>query len=210
MVNYGLMVGLQVHPEYLIKYQFKTWTAILNKYLKKKTDINILELGCYKGVSTVYFLKNIIGSEPTNFIDCVDTWEGSVEYDTYGEDVYKTFHKVTSMMGNFSQVGIHKMRTYNYLINYNSKKLKKDYKLYDIVFIDASHDARDVIRDLLLSWEILNVGGIIICDDYMWKKQPEDYERPKLAIDSFLYMFRDNLEVISKKYQLIFRKLKHY
>ena len=203
-------MGLLIHPKYLIKYQFNTWTTIFKKYIKKSQDIHILELGCYKGVSTVYFLTNIIKDEPTNFIDCVDTWEGSVEYTNYTNQIYDIFYKTISSMDNFKQVGIHKMRTDKYLISYNNKIIKKyPLKLYDIIFIDASHDTRDVIGDLILSWKILNVGGLIVCDDYMWNKQPEDYERPKLAIDSFLYMFRDNLEVISKKYQLIFRKLKH-
>ena len=45
-----------------------------------------------------------------------------------------------------------------------------DYSLYkgqiDFVFIDASHDYQDVLRDSRLALDILSPGGVIVWDDY--------------------------------------------
>ena len=47
-------------------------------------------------------------------------------------------------------------------------------------------------------------------DDYNWKKTKHDYERPKLAIDSFIKLFRDNIKIISKGYKMYIQKVKEY
>ena len=41
-------------------------------------------------------------------------------------------------------------------------------------------------------------------------KMPENYERPKIAVDSFIYIFRDNVEVTHTGYKLILKKTKEY
>ena len=39
---------------------------------------------------------------------------------------------------------------------------------------------------------------------------PHDYERPKMAADSFVDMFRDNVKVTHQGYKLIVKKTKEY
>ena len=39
---------------------------------------------------------------------------------------------------------------------------EKMFNQFDIIFIDASHEANDVILDAVLSWRLLKVEGILI------------------------------------------------
>jgi predicted O-methyltransferase YrrM len=39
---------------------------------------------------------------------------------------------------------------------------------YDLIFVDGDHSSNQVKIDINNSWEILNKGGYLILDDYMW------------------------------------------
>tara|TARA_B100001123_G_C15286548_1_gene1015830 strand:+ start:1969 stop:2235 length:267 start_codon:yes stop_codon:yes gene_type:complete len=82
--------------------------------------------------------------------------------------------------------------------------------IFDLIYIDASHDARNVICDAILSFKALKVDGYMVFDDYEWKKMPHDYQRPKVAVNSFIHMFRDNVKVTHKGYKMIVQKTKEY
>ena len=81
-------------------------------------------------------------------------------------------------------------------------------RLFDIILIDSSHDSRDVIIDALFSWKLLKTNGILIFDDYIWNKMPNAWECPKLAIDKFINLFKDNLKILNTSTQIIIQKLK--
>jgi predicted O-methyltransferase YrrM len=79
---------------------------------------------------------------------------------------------------------------------------------YDIIYIDGSHLAKDVLTDAVLCWPLLKDNGIIIFDDYKWKLDRPVQLRPKSAIDSFLVCFGGLYELIHRGYQIIIRKQK--
>ncbi len=101
------------------------------------------------------------------------------------------------------------MKTYDALIklqsNYNSDLSGPIY--FDIIYIDASHEGRDVIADAVMSWKLLNPGGIMIFDDYIWDKLKPVYFTPKPAIDAFLYLYKPEMKVLQKSRQVIVEKL---
>jgi predicted O-methyltransferase YrrM len=78
---------------------------------------------------------------------------------------------------------------------------------YDIVYIDGSHAAPDVLADAVLSWSLLKKGGIMIFDDYMldWELPPQD--RPKIAIEAFLRIHKNELQKLHQGYQIIVKKI---
>ena len=78
---------------------------------------------------------------------------------------------------------------------------------FDIIFIDASHEANDVILDAVLSWRLLKVEGILIFDDYKWKKIVQKNYRPALAIDSFIEIYKPEIEVLNIGWQFILKKI---
>jgi len=208
-------IKLKINPEYLIKYQFKTWKRILNKYFDDTIKINVLELGCYEGIGSIWFLNNVVLHKNSRLY-CVDPFLGSAEYSNIDfNNVYNKFLTNIEHNKNKDKLLFFKMKSDEFLLNIVNKniqdtKLNKKKILFDIIFIDASHDSRDVIMDSILSWRLLKVGGILIWDDYIWTKMPNLNERPKMAIDSFLEMFDKNYEILSKTTQLIIKKTIDY
>jgi predicted O-methyltransferase YrrM len=93
------------------------------------------------------------------------------------------------------------MLSYDALLKLNVKKI-----MFDVIFIDASHEAIDVLEDAILSWNILNENGIIIFDDYLWDLLDDYHFRPKIAIDSFINIYKTQLNVLYKGYQVIIEK----
>jgi hypothetical protein len=59
-----------------------------------------------------------------------------------------------------------------------------------------------------MSWPLLKSKGFMVFDDYLWKPQGFTLlQRPKVAIDAFVNMFEDELNIAYSGYQLIVRKV---
>ena len=76
---------------------------------------------------------------------------------------------------------------------------------FDLIYVDASHTALDVLADVALSWRLLREGGVMIFDDYGAIPPGEDpLQHPAPAIDAFLSLV--SAEVVSNARQLSVRK----
>jgi hypothetical protein len=80
----------------------------------------------------------------------------------------------------------------------------------DLVYVDGSHAAPDVLADAVLSWPLLKTGGIMIFDDYLWGQDPRPEHCPRLAIDGFLSFHRGWFDVLHAEYQIAVRKRATY
>lgn len=183
-------------------HNFPTWNAIIQQFKPAR----ILEIGSYEGRSTCYMIEKCsqLGSVE---IHCVDTWEGSIEHQpgaTYATDmteVEKRFDKNISLVksGCAHPVTVIKHK--------KSAKLacaqlicdrKENY--FDLVYIDGSHQAPDVLVDAVLTFQLLRIGGLMIFDDYLWSLEPKGQENPlnmpKPAIDAFLNIFQRKMSIL--------------
>jgi predicted O-methyltransferase YrrM len=202
-IKYCISVGLTINRVYLDKYNYKTWKGIFSDFVDKPN--NIMEIGVYEGASSVWFLSNLMNHENSK-LHLVDTWEGSVEYGD--KDFSKVYQKMKINIKNSpnkDKTMIFRGRSDKFLMKFIKKNIK-----FNIIFIDASHDSRDVMMDAMLVWRVLQKGGILIFDDYLWNKMPNDYECPKLAIDSFVKMYRNNIKILKSGYQFIIKKTSDY
>ena len=175
------------------------WDIHLSQFLNKR--INILEIGSYKGEATSWFLNNLAYNKNTK-VYAVDTWEGSPEY--FNGDFKKVeeiFDENIKLTGKYDQLVKKKMLSINALFELNSNKI-----FFDIIFIDASHEAIDVLSDGVLSWNILNENGVLIFDDYKWDKLQNYHFRPKVSIDAFLDIYKTQLKILYIGYQVIIQK----
>ena len=67
---------------------------------------------------------------------------------------------------------------------------------YDVIYIDGSHEADQVYKDIKNSWKILNINGVLICDDYFYGniyKNPDNV--PSIAINKFVNELLENNSV---------------
>ncbi len=155
--------------------------------------LNILEIGSLEGKSSVWFLDNVKDC----VITCIDTWAGGKDHDPNNPEI--NFDRILSnfhhnMAFHQDRYRMMKMTSYEALIH-----LYLESKKFDFVFVDGSHTAKDVNCDLVLSWNLLNVGALIYCDDYFWGFNEADkpvFDSPKLGIDSFVNVYGDKIRPI--------------
>ena len=174
-------------------------------HLANQPEINVLEIGSWEGMSACWLLDNILTHESSR-ITCIDTFEGSVEHkfeydDSYIKSVEERFdfnisqthasEKVIKIIGNSQDV----MRS----LPFNN---------YDILYIDGSHLASDVLTDAVLGWGLVKVGGFIVFDDYDFQfyDSLNAGQDTKIGIDAFLKGFHKKVNIIYQAHQVIVEK----
>ena len=177
------------------------------------SKITMIEVGCFEGQSTCYFLNTFLSHEKSK-IYCIDTFSDSIEHSNEEKNnLYNKFIDNIKTTNNEDKVIIKKGHSFNKLCELNIQNIKAD-----IIYIDGSHTASDVLADAVLSWKCCKIGGFIIFDDYLWdnlahwkrSNTVNILDSPKIAIDSFVNIHFDKLELCRgwTSYQFIIRKLK--
>ena len=175
------------------------WTQLLHRF-KGQEGLQFLEIGCYEGRATKWLIDNILTGN-RSFITVIDTFEGSMEHKERGMDLkpmYENFIENVGMSGKVVvQVGLSQMvlRKYNRI------------ELFDFVYIDGSHTAYDTMEDAILAWGLLKKDGIMIFDDYAWDAYPNPELNPRLAIDNFLSIYKNQYVLLHKQYQVAIQKI---
>lgn len=155
---------------------------------RNATPPRILEIGALEGKSTVWFLENIPGSHVTT----IDTWQGGKDHDPNNPEINFTKIKENFDFNTFNfrdRLSVMQSTSFNalnHLIQNNSS--------FDFAYIDGSHTAMDVNLDLILSFKLLKVDGLIYVDDYYWGFNDINiYDSPKLGIDSFVNVYANKI-----------------
>lgn len=146
----------------------------------------ILEIGAFEGRSTVWLLENVAGSHVTT----IDTWMGGKDHDPNNPEInWKTVKENFDHNIKGKNVEVLQTTSFEALSKMCTRNLK-----FDFVYVDGSHTAIDTNLDLILSFKLLKVGGLIYCDDYLWGfNEFPIYDCPKLGIDSFVNTYADKL-----------------
>jgi len=185
------------------KWAPQVWAQLVPHLPARK---NFLEIGSFEGRSAVWTIENMM--EDGGEIVCIDTWEGGSEHtpeDMAGSEA--RFHNnIGLVMGNFVDRKVLPVKSTSVEALGDLIAQKKQ---FDFIYIDGSHIAKDVLTDACMSWPLLKDKGFMVFDDYMWR--PPGFtvlQRPKIAVDTFINMFEDELIVTHIGYQLIVRKEK--
>lgn len=162
-----------------------------------------LELGTFMGESAEWMLEYIFTHPESRYV-CVDTFEGSPEHHLIGFDCSKLEQQTKERLSRFGvRASINRSRTDAFLVS----GISRGCTYFDFVYVDAAHDAMNVIRDAVLAFELLKVGGVMIFDDYQWTVMKDAVDCPKLAIDSFIRCYARRLKVIGVGYQVAVMKM---
>ena len=187
-------------PSEFAKVHGANWTKWLG-HLKDVPACGI-ELGTWEGDSAEWALANILTHPLSQYI-CVDTFEGSEEHRLAGIDCSGMFDRVSARLQKFgNRADVRPDYSHHALLTHWARSGET----IDFAYIDAAHDAMNVLRDSVLVFELLKAGGIMIWDDYTWNVFPQAVDCPKIAIDSFLSCYARQLEVIALGYQVCVRK----
>jgi predicted O-methyltransferase YrrM len=166
----------------------------------------MLEIGAYEGRSTVWFLEHVVtgaGSKLTS----VDTWLGSIENDP-GEmsAVWERFQTNTHGHVDAGRLHVVVSKSQQFLAAQVAIVPDDARPQFDIIYVDGSHAAPDVLSDAVLSWALLAPDGILVFDDYWWSGMYTEQDRPRFAIDSFLACFLGQYDELHRGYQVVIRK----
>lgn len=164
-----------------------------------------VEIGSFEGRSAVWIANNMM--QDGDHLHCIDTWQGGEEHSA--EDmaaVEARFDKNLSLLSaKFPAREFSKIKKPS-LFALASEIFTGGEADTDFLYVDGSHRAKDVLTDACLAWPLLKKGGILVFDDYMWGEPRDLLHRPKLAIDAFVNIFSEEIEMVHVGYQLIVRK----
>jgi len=156
--------------------------------------INYLEIGCFEGMATRWVLENL----PNVQVTVVDTFKGSK--DQIRVDYSKIEERFNANIRPWlERVVVRKGKSQDILGSIVNE--------FDVIYVDGSHLPWDVLTDIVASWHILKIGGIMIMDDYAWSNGEPKMQTPKIAIDSFLACFEGKYKLLLKGYQVVIKKL---
>ena len=161
------------------------WTRCVGS--RAGQPLRALEVGSYEGRSAVWFLQHLL-THPESQLTCVDRWDDGEVLRRFRSNIAETGcrERVVERAGNSEVV------------------LRSVSGSFDLIYIDGSHEARDVLTDAALCWPLLHPGGVLIFDDYGWDG-PVEFP-PRQAIDVFLQLWMTQMEVLHKGYQVIIRR----
>lgn len=116
-----------------------------------------VEVGSWKGKSSVYMAVEIANSKKDISFDCVDTWEGSEEHAGQTDGLFDLFMK-----------NIEPVRQWIRPVRAASVDAAKGYAdaSLDFVFIDAAHDYDNVVADIAAWRPKVKPGGVLAGHDY--------------------------------------------
>lgn len=176
-----------------------TWIKFL-AYLVGKPDLRFLEIGCFEGRATIWLLDHILTHE-TSRIETIDTFRGSMEHETKGKDFF-----VEAKKHYYNNIASYKKRVITH--EGLSGELLRSLPLYsyDFIYVDGSHTSPNVLEDTILAWRLLKNHSILIWDDYTWDKFKSPLLTPRLAIDTFLYIYKGQYQVLHQERQVIIYK----
>ncbi len=174
-----------------VTWRSDVWLKVLNRF-QGKPDIKYLEIGSYEGKSVIWMMQNIL-NHPTSKADIVDSFMFKTE------QLFRNNLKL-SKVGDSVKVHIGESHLLTRTFAPNS---------YEIIYIDGCHCSRHVLSDAVLCWDLLKVGGIMIFDDYLYKDFPPDRVSPQATCDFFVEIFKEEVNVLYKDYELIIEKKKN-
>ena len=189
-----------LHIEYLKKKNITTDFFSINAYYWKKIlrtlpeNFKYLEIGSLEGNSALFIINNF----KVKKVVCVDIWED----ENFKEEQHKNFNNYKKNINEFSNI----VETFK---GTSDAFFLKQKDKYDVIYIDGSHETDQVYKDIKNSWNILNVNGILICDDYFYGsiyKNPDNV--PSIAINKFVNELLENnsVEILCVNNSQIFLK----
>lgn len=189
----------------------RVWEKLFAQYKPGK----VLEIGSYEGASTCYLIEKLAQNVSVE-IHCIDSWGGGIEHVNWEIDMAEVearfSHNTALAISRVSlpvSLVVHKGLSHSCLATLISQNQGNS---FDLVYVDGSHQAPDVLADAVMAFLLLKVGGILIFDDYVWSENlsygRDPLRCPKMAIDAFVNCYFRKVEVIPAPLrQLYMRKV---
>jgi predicted O-methyltransferase YrrM len=192
-----------------------------SKVFENHRPAAVLEIGSFEGYSACWAIAQaqVIGAQAFE-LHCIDTWEGGIEHQIGSKEAVEMAAVERRFTANIVKarrdsaiprldVHVHKGLSHLALGDLIAQR-----KLghFDLIYVDGSHQAPDVLSDAVMCFPLLRVGGIMVFDDYLWSVDEQGRQdilaMPKPAVDAFANLFMRKIAVIKggTRDQLFMRK----
>ena len=191
-------------------YHLPKWSIIEN-YIDFTKPINCLEIGTHEGQSTTFFLNKYLKQNNNSKLLCCDPfyvshWNNLSDSPICYKDILLENLKndIYNQVSLFTGTG---RDLYKNELFTNTKK-------YDLIYIDDNHSYDNTVLNIENCWDKLDIGGIIIFDDYNEDYAIYDYEEAKgwcepvrNAINDTIFNSNKIYDILLDDYQLIIIRL---
>jgi predicted O-methyltransferase YrrM len=157
------------------------WREIFNRYSPRR----VLEAGSYEGRSACYLIEECVSLEE---LTCVDLWGETIEVALQTSVAEQRFDNniISAQERRAKPISFRKVKGKS---SHALATMLSRNERFDLIYIDGSHLAPDVLTDAVISFYLLVVGGIMIFDDYIWRDAESGGKDilsvPKAAINAF-------------------------
>ncbi|MGA2045824.1 MAG: class I SAM-dependent methyltransferase [Roseiarcus sp.] len=131
----------------------------------------IVDVGVWKGQSTITMANAMKNNNVDGVIIAVDTFLGSPEHWSPDRNLFHRMNGLPNLynifMSNVYRAGLTKYIIPMAQTASTAAKIIRKYGIKPtVIHVDAAHEYREAIQDIEDYWEILDDGGYIIGDDY--------------------------------------------
>lgn len=163
-------------PEALRPLDLQGWRSIhpfLAEAVSEMRPEVVVEIGTWKGASTLYLARTMAEHGVVGTIVAVDTWLGAVDHwadpalfrELATENGYPSLYR--TFLANVLREGAAERVVPLPLDSVNAAELMRLRGVQaDVIHLDAGHEEASVAADLRAWWPVLRPGGLFIADDY--------------------------------------------
>lgn len=144
----------------------------------------------------------ILSHFPAVHLTCVDTFQGADEHANHSS-LSAVEQRFDANTANFAE-RVTKWRGTSASYFAATPAVEE----FDLIYIDGSHFVDDVLLDSVSGFQRLRPGGVIIFDDYQWRRYANRHENPAAALNAFFRLKADEIELLSAGHQIIARRVK--
>lgn len=187
-----------------------TFIEILDYVKWKTTRPLILEVGTFAGTSIIKMLEHfkqgsaIVIDRWKNYPETVNGIETTLTECLEESGVKSVFDENIRMSGLGDRVTVIENDSAMALLNLSARPQR-----FDFIYIDGSHMLADCLIDLILSFNVLKVGGVCAIDDYLLNTGEglDKLSSPYIAVNKFLEKYGSKIKVLHKRYRVFYEKM---
>ena len=162
----------------------------------KNSKFVYLEVGCFEGLSSFFVLSEYKAVDAT----LLDIWDMP---NPNSKTLSHNFNSIENTFdNNLSQFNFTKIKDDSVVA---MRKLFKQNKSFDFIYIDGSHNGEDILSDAIEAFKILKKEGLIFFDDFLQhdkNRALQSYE----GIEKFLTLYSNYLKIEYFQNNLVVRK----
>lgn len=144
---------------------------VFEELIRDRRPRRLAEVGSLRGASAIHIAEMLRKHGVAGELTCVDTFLGSREhfFDHFRFEMIDAgrFHFLDEFLGNVLQAGCADLVTpFPQSSTVAARIFLEAGRKFDFVYLDASHEYKDVLNDLREWWPLVDEGGVLVGDDF--------------------------------------------